>query len=108
MDRSATRAALHQPQRNPPLSPNPLLSPMSHPFMKVLYTPEEAAEVLSSSRSRLYLLLARAAIASIKAGRARLIPAVALDQYMQRRLAEQPALMVVAPPSVLPSRGRKG
>ena len=81
MERTTTRGALRQSK--------PLLVVSSQsPYTKVLYTPEEAAELLSMSRSRLYVLLARAVIASIKEGRARLIPAIALDQYVQRRLEE--------------------
>lgn len=82
MEPTTTRGALRQPK--------PLLVASSPSlYTKVLYTPEEAAELLSMSRSRLYVLLARAVIASIKEGRARLIPAIALDQYVQRRLEEQ-------------------
>jgi excisionase family DNA binding protein len=55
---------------------------------KLLYTPEEAAQLLSMSRTRIYALLGRNAIFSIKEGRARLVPAIALEEYVQRRLAE--------------------
>ena len=65
------------------------LSHSTLPYAKLLYTPEEAAELLSISRSRLYILLARSVIFSFKEGRARLIPMSALDQYVQYRLAEQ-------------------
>jgi excisionase family DNA binding protein len=59
------------------------------PAHKILYTPEEAAELLSMSRTRLYALLGRKVIASIKEGRARLVPGSALDAYVRRRLQEQ-------------------
>jgi excisionase family DNA binding protein len=101
MERVTTRSAL---QRQPKL----LLSSSHPPYTKLLYTPEEAAELLSMSRSRLYILLARAVIASIKEGRARLIPAVALDQYVQRRLEEQAVpVVVVEPVEVLYARRRQ-
>jgi hypothetical protein len=43
----------------------------------------------AAARTRLYALLARNVIASIKEGRVRLIPVGTLEQYIQRRLAEQ-------------------
>ncbi len=65
---------------------------------KMLLSPEEAAELLSISRTRLYYLLARKVIRSIKEGRARLVPALELEAYIQRRLVEQcsPQLQEVA------------
>jgi excisionase family DNA binding protein len=102
MEWVTTRSALQR-------QPKPLLSSSHPPYTKLLYTPEEAAELLSMSRSRLYILLARAVIASIKEGRARLIPAVALDQYVQRRLEEQTVPVIVAQPvEVLHARRRQG
>jgi excisionase family DNA binding protein len=59
---------------------------------KLLYTPEEAAILLSMSRSRLYVLLSRQRIGSIKEGRARLVPVSELESYIQRRLREQQAI----------------
>jgi excisionase family DNA binding protein len=59
---------------------------------KLLYTPEEAALLLSMSRSRIYVLLSRQRIGSIKEGRARLVPFSALESYVQRRLREQQAV----------------
>jgi excisionase family DNA binding protein len=92
MKRSSVRAVPPRQQRAPLLY-------LANPFhTKLLYTPEEAAELLSISRSRLYILMARAAISSIKEGRIRLIPAAALDEYLQRRLAEQAPLLVVSEP----------
>jgi len=103
MERSTAQAALPYQHRRPlPLQSKP-------PYTKVLYTPEEAAELLSISRSRLYILLARTAILSIKEGRARLVPAAALDQYVQRRIAEQLPLTVIAESlGTMHSRGRQG
>jgi excisionase family DNA binding protein len=56
---------------------------------KLLYTPEEAAVLLSMSRSRIYALLSRQRIGSIKEGRARLVPVSELESYIQRRLRDQ-------------------
>jgi excisionase family DNA binding protein len=78
------------------------------PYTKLLYSPEEAAELLSISRSRLYILLARAVIVSIKEGRARLIPATALDDYVRRRLDEQADFVAVSRPLGLYYSSRKG
>jgi len=59
---------------------------------KLLYTPEEAAVLLSMSRSRVYVLLGRQRIGSIKEGRRRLVPLIELESYIQRRLREQQAV----------------
>ena len=59
---------------------------------KLLYTPEEATVLLSMSRSRVYVLLSRQRIGSIKEGRARLVPFCELESYIQRRLREQQAV----------------
>ena len=59
---------------------------------KLLYTPEEAAALLSMSRSRVYVLLCRRWIGSIKEGRRRLVPFFELESYIQRRLCEQQAV----------------
>lgn len=56
---------------------------------KLLLTVEEAAERLSISRTRMYALLGRNVIYSIKEGRARLVPVAELERYVERRLAEQ-------------------
>jgi excisionase family DNA binding protein len=55
---------------------------------KLLYTAEEAAEVLGIGRSTLYLLLSAGEVASVKIGALRRIPASALDGYVAR-LSEQ-------------------
>jgi excisionase family DNA binding protein len=54
---------------------------------KVLLTVEEAADLLSFSRSLLYVLMANHEIASIKVGRIRRIPLTALHEFVGRRLA---------------------
>jgi excisionase family DNA binding protein len=48
----------------------------------LLYRPEEAAELLGCGRAYVYQLLAAGAIKSVKVGRLRRIPAVALDEYV--------------------------
>ena len=59
---------------------------------KLLYTPEEAAVLLSMSRSRVYVLLSRQRIGSIKEGRRRLVPFIELESYIQRRIHEPQAV----------------
>ena len=58
------------------------------PVAKLLLTVDEAAERLSMSRTRLYGLLGRHIIFSIKEGRARLVPVAELERYVARRVAE--------------------
>jgi excisionase family DNA binding protein len=91
------------------VEPRMLHTPSSFPaYTKLLYTPEQAADLLSMSRSRIYVLMAQAVIASIKEGRCRLIPAAALDAYLQRRLTEQaPSYSTVEPVKHLSVLGRQ-
>jgi excisionase family DNA binding protein len=56
---------------------------------KLLYTPEEVAVLLSMSRSCVYELLSHRRIRSIKEGRARLVPLLELESYIERRIHEQ-------------------
>jgi excisionase family DNA binding protein len=51
---------------------------------KLLYTAEEAAELLGIGRSTFYLLLASGEVDSVKIGVLRRIPAAALDRYVER------------------------
>jgi excisionase family DNA binding protein len=51
---------------------------------KLLLTPEEAAEALSISRSKLYELLAEGQIESIRIGSSRRIPVRGLDEFVDR------------------------
>lgn len=51
---------------------------------KVLLTPEEAAERLSISRSKLYELLSRDELESVRIGASRRIPTSALDRFVER------------------------
>lgn len=49
---------------------------------KLLLTPEEAAQTLSIGRSKVYELLRAGAIASVRIGASRRIPAEALRAYI--------------------------
>ena len=60
----------------PKLNPDPLL-----------YTVEQAAEKLTISRSLCYRLVAEGVIGSMKVGRLRRVPAIALAQYIEHELA---------------------
>lgn len=52
-------------------------------------TIDEACTSLSIGRTVLFDLLRRNEITSVKVGRRRLIPAVSLDEYLARLVAEQ-------------------
>jgi excisionase family DNA binding protein len=58
------------------------------PPTKMLLTVEEAARCLSVGRTLLYTLMMRHEIASIKVGRTRRIPVVALREFVSRELGE--------------------
>jgi excisionase family DNA binding protein len=51
---------------------------------KLLLRPEEAAEVLSIGRSRLYELIGRGELASVRIGRSRRVPARDLVRYVEQ------------------------
>jgi excisionase family DNA binding protein len=51
---------------------------------KLLLTIDEAAEILGVGRTTVYELLAAERIESVRIGRARRIPRVALDAYVAR------------------------
>lgn len=53
----------------------------------LIYGVEEAARVLRISRDTTYELLRSGQLRSIKVGRRRLIPAVAIHEYIRARLA---------------------
>ena len=59
---------------------------------KLLLTAEEAAEALSLSRSTVYVELAAGRLESISVGRARRIPADAIDAWLQSKRQEAAAL----------------
>jgi excisionase family DNA binding protein len=56
---------------------------------KILLTVEEAAERLTIGRTSMFALIKSGAIASVRVGRLRRIPVIALDTYAARLLAEQ-------------------
>ncbi len=58
---------------------------------KLLYDVIEASVMTSLGRSRLYELLASGELESVKVGRRRLIPAVALEAFVARLRAGTPA-----------------
>lgn len=51
---------------------------------KILLTPEEAAERLSITRSRLYDLLRSRELVSVKLGKVRRISVAALERYVEK------------------------
>jgi excisionase family DNA binding protein len=56
---------------------------------KLLYSPEEAADMLGVSRSQVFELIAQRQIESVKVGRLRRFPLDALTAYIERLRAEQ-------------------
>lgn len=52
------------------------------PVIAVLYSVEEAAEALRLSRSRIYELIRSGKLRTVKAGRRRLVPVAALDEFV--------------------------
>lgn len=71
-------AMLQEQEHIPPAAP-----------VKLLLTIDEAAASLGVCRSILYMLVLSGQIASIKIGRARRVPVVALERYVARQMAEQ-------------------
>ncbi|HLL68858.1 MAG TPA: helix-turn-helix domain-containing protein [Micromonosporaceae bacterium] len=51
---------------------------------KLAYRPETAAKMLDIGRTTLYSLMSSGELETIKIGRARLIPAAALDRFIER------------------------
>lgn len=56
---------------------------------RILLSVEQAAEQLTIGRTRVYELIRTGEIESVQIGRLRRIPAVALDNYVHRLLAER-------------------
>ena len=52
------------------------------------YRPNQAAAVLGIGRDKLFELLSAGEIRSFREGRTRIIPALALQEYIDRRMAE--------------------
>lgn len=55
---------------------------------KLLLTVREAAEALGIGRSKVYELIARGELASVRIDGCRRIPAVALDEYVNQLVEE--------------------
>ena len=53
-----------------------------------LLTPEQAADWLNISRSRVFELIAEGALPSIKIGKSRRVPVEALRRWVERQLTE--------------------
>ena len=64
---------------------------------KLLFTPEQAAEMLGLGRTKLYQLLAAGDLRSVRIGVCRRIPGTALHDFVSRLLADADA---GAPPPV--------
>lgn len=58
---------------------------------QLLYTPEEAAASLNISRRKVYEMLRDGEIDSVKIGRCRRIPRVALDRFIAQLVEENAA-----------------
>ena len=54
--------------------------------LRVLYRIDEAAELLSISRSRVYELVRSGQIRTVKVGKSHRVPARSLDEYVARLL----------------------
>ena len=71
------------------MQPRRVILPSIGQESKVLLSVDEAAVALSLGRSAVYELIMRKELASIKVGRTRRVPVVALHQYVLRRLEEE-------------------
>jgi excisionase family DNA binding protein len=61
------------------------------PFIKLLLTPDEAATALGIKRTFLYHLLTSGQLYSVKVGRTRRVPLIALQEYVAHLCATQKA-----------------
>jgi excisionase family DNA binding protein len=57
----------------------------------LLYSPQQAAQLLGYGRSQVFELIARGELESFKEGRLRKIPAAALTDYIERKMRKQSA-----------------
>ncbi len=62
---------------------------MENKIEKLVVKPSEAFEMMSISRSKGYAMLASGEIRSIRFGRNIRVPVAALQEYIERKLAEQ-------------------
>lgn len=60
--------------------------PNTAPLPRLLVSPEEGAEVIGVSRSRMYGLLASGEIPSLKIGKNRRIPLAEIELWIERTL----------------------
>ncbi len=58
---------------------------------QVLLRPDEAAEMLGVSRATAYELMSSGELRSVKIGNLRRIPRRSLDEFVERKIAEQAA-----------------
>lgn len=56
---------------------------------KLLLRPMEAAELIGVGRSKIYELLANGTIPSVRIDKSVRVPAIALKEWVERKLAEQ-------------------
>jgi excisionase family DNA binding protein len=55
--------------------------------IRLAYRPEEVAQLLGLGRTTVFELLRSGELESVKAGRARLVPADAIDRYLSKASA---------------------
>ena len=58
---------------------------------RLLFTPEEVAEMLSLGRSTIYVLMASGSLGSVRVGRARRVPVTAVREYVEQLIHEEAA-----------------
>ncbi len=56
---------------------------------KLLLTTDEAAEALGVGKTKLYELLGRGELPSLKIGRRRMVPMRAIEDFVERLMAEE-------------------
>lgn len=59
--------------------------------VRLLYRPEEGAQILGVSRSRIFELMAAGEVETVQIGRSRRIPAEALERYVASLRRSSPA-----------------
>ena len=64
---------------------------VDNPVVKLLLTPDEAATALGIKRTFLYHLLTSGQLYSVKVGRTRRVPVIALQNYVAHLCATQKA-----------------
>lgn len=74
---------------------------------KLLMTPEEAAQILSITRTRVYQLMRRGTLRSVKIGKARRVAVAALEAFVEQ-IQEEAELATTPDRPSQPSRPRLG